>query len=172
MQLSEYIETRKISPELSKELRSYPQTELCQLITSIEPSANALKTYLQLINEIARRDECSVSSVFQSEELQAVLSLEQVPRKERGKRYRQILEIRRYPELAKIRQTIEENTKALSADCNFKIQLPKDLEGDSLTVSFSVRSPEDFLKFAKRLQEAATHRASSQIFSMLRGDYE
>ena len=172
MLLSEYIETRKISQEMSLELSSYPEPALCQLISSIEPSANALKTYLQLIKEIARRDECSVLSVFQSKELQEVLSLEQIPRKERGRRYRQLLELRRYPELAKIRQTIEKNTKALSADCNFKIQLPKDLEGDSLTVSFSVRSPEDFLKFAKRLEKAAAHSASDQIFSMLRGDYE
>lgn len=171
MQLEQYIESRQLSEEFSTRLLQYPRVEIEQLCSTLQPSANALKGLLQLVDEISKRDSTNPRTIFTAADLQQVLGQEQIPRKEKGKKYRQVLELRRYPEVAKIRKTLDDNCKQLAADCNLRLQLPKDLEGDSLSVSFSVRSPEDLLRYAKRLEAAAAHTATEKIFSVLRGEY-
>lgn len=167
--LEEFIQSRHLDADFAARLRSYPPGLLDELLASLQPSGNALRSLLQLLEEISRRDRLSLASLLEQEQLQAVLLREELNRKDRLRLYREVLEQLRYPELSRIRQELAGAVSELQRDCKLFPQLPKDLEGDTLEVTFSFRTPEELELIGQRCSAAAKHPALERVFRLLCG---
>ncbi len=146
------------------------KSEMDDLITELSPSANALRNILLLIEEIAKRESLSLSEVYSSSALFQVLQDKDIPRKEKTKRVREILERRRYPERTRLENLVQENVSGISRKFNIKVTLPDELEGDRLEIKMYGRSPEDFQDAAQKLAMLSESRELNTLFGILRGE--
>lgn len=170
--LSQYLSLKQISGTLFDdllELGNREQEALGHLVETLLPSANTLRETLRLSREIALRDECAIADVLTRQELREVLEQEGASRKQ--KQHLLLVELKRlrYPEISRISLELEKGLRELIKETGLRLELPKDLEGDTLSLTISAKSPEDFLELSKKLEILGGHLETKRIFSLLRG---
>lgn len=169
----EFIKERHLDISFLAKLESFdaPVRNLLSLIMSeLKPSANALIGLLDLAEEIVQREKCDLVQVLLSEQFAEAMSLEGLPRKEKLKKLREVLERRRFPERSELEDKINSLQKSLRSNHNLKVKLPQELEGDSIEVIILGRCPEDFSLAADRLNGLAKSEELKMLFSILQGE--
>ncbi len=169
--LKQYVEEKHVGGSLRERLEALgvdEQEALCAIL-ALSPSANTLQELLRLSVEIAARDGVSLHSVLSSEELLAILEREGVNRKEKQKLLRALLEETRFPEMKKIRDSLSAHQAQLRKECGLRLSLPEDLEGDSVSLEISARSPKDLEQLAARIKQLAKHPSTKAVFDILGG---
>ncbi len=169
--IEQYINEKRLEGTLRSRLEESSPSERQALapVLELSPSANTLQEILRLAGEIAARDQQELSRILSSSALASVIEQEDLNRKQKQKLLRQSLEDLRYPELKKLRDELEYHQKTIRKECGLRLSLPEDLEGDSLTLEVSARSPEDFKALSLRFEELAEHPSTKAVFAILGG---
>jgi hypothetical protein len=171
--LNSYIDEKRVVDSDARYLTQVSEffsVELTELITNLSPSTNALKSLLVLIEEISKKESISMSEVYSSLTLSETVNSVDIPRKDKIKRIREVLEKRRYPERSRLEDLVKKNLVSASKNYNLKVSLPEEFEGDRLIVKISGRSPEDFKLAAKKLLEFSDSEELGNLYSILRGE--
>jgi hypothetical protein len=171
--LSEYLRERQLQGSFADYLFGVTErigAEVEDMIRVLNPSANALRGILVLVEEISRKERISLSEVFSSSSLSNVLLDDDIPRKEKIKRIRDILERRRYPEKSRLEDMIKNCSDTIRKKYNLRVIMPDELEGDSIEIKISGRSPEDIHTAAGKLQSLSESEELAALFGILRGD--
>ena len=171
--LETFIEERQVDEKLRAKLFELAPEErgsVENLISQLSPSANTLREYLRLGEEIAIREERSLDAVLGSLEISQLLEYPS-SKKERQKLIRQALEQQRFPKVHKLRSELESCQKEILADLGLRIELPRDLEGDTLSVTISAKNARDFEAQGVKMTELSAHPALARIYSLLKGDF-
>lgn len=151
-------------------LAEQDETVVNRLVAELCPSDNTLRTVLGLATEIAKRDKRSLASVLLDGEIEAIRCSQTVSRKEKQRQIRRVLERMRYPIRAQLESEVEGRVEVIRKECGVRLELPRDLEGDVVKMTLSVRSADELLECAERLKKVAQHRNTGEIFSLLRGE--
>lgn len=171
--LARYIEEKCAGDRLGAELAALEGGEraaLERLIESLRPSANSLREMLRLAQEISRREGAALAEVLNCSDVAAALEAGGSS-KERQKRLRQVLERRRYPQLHKLQLELEKCREQILAELGLRLELPPDLEGDTLSVTISGRNARDFEVQGAKITELSAHPALLRIISLLQGEF-
>ena len=172
-ELRSYITERHISGTLCERLESLDSNSaaaVCQLLREVAPSANTLREYLRLLDEVALRDQSTIATLLGDRHLSDTLAEVGISRKEKQKKVRTHLERLRYPELSAIADRLEGCTKSLLQKTGVRVELPQDYEGDKVQVTLSARSPSEFVELAAKLSALAAEEQCSELFAILRGE--
>ncbi len=171
--ITEYIGSKRIEGTLLERLQNrLPEEEPMfeRLIGALSPSANTFREILRLVDEVAARDRITTAKLLSSPDLSLVFEDERLHTKEKQLKVKLFLESLRYPEVAKIWSELEECRKEIVKESGFRFELPKDLEGDAITCSLSLKTADDCIQAANNFKTLSTHPALFRIFSVLSGD--
>ncbi len=174
MDIATYIHDKHVAGTLAEDLLSLSPADrqaVERVLQEVSPSANTLRSYLQLAQEIAARDSASIAEVLDTTGLRKAVDREGVSRKEKQKLVRQELEALRYPMVAKLQARLHQSVATLRKECGLRFVLPKDLEGDSVEIRVSARSADDLRTLAKQFEQAAECEATGELFRVLRGEF-
>ena len=172
--LQEFISERRIDGALLETIEELvPENEavLLSLIDALRPSANTLRELLRLSREICVRDKISLRALLGDGEkaLSEIWGGEEVPAKEKQRKLRRFLELRRYPEKSRL----EEKAKTLSREIRDRygvdLGLPEELEGDSLSVQLQIRTPAQLEELSEKLSACAKGPEIEALFRLLLG---
>ena len=144
--------------------------ELPQYLENLKPSENAARALSHLARQIAKRDDILEKDVLGQEEILEICSREKLGRKDKLKNIRAFLEKQRYPEKAKIEKELNECLEKIRKEHSLKLNLPKELEGDSLDFSFSFKNPSELKEFSRKIEKLSEDRNLEEIFDILTGE--
>ena len=173
--IQEYITTKTTDSQLTRDIISLQKegTNVAEnLVEQLTPSANSLRSLLLLAGEISKRDKVTVSSVFDKVDYQSIIC----PRgngsaSQRLSKLRGFLEDIRYPEKAKLNKKLEYLRTQLIRKYGLSIELPKDLEGNAITIKLQPKSPKDLMQYSTRLSEMSSSLELKDLYNTLLGDY-
>lgn len=173
--LSQYLSQKQITGTLFEDLLEVGDREqevLGCLVETLLPSANTLREILRMSREIALRDGQAIADVLMRPELREAVEQEGKSRKQ--KQHQLLVELKRlrYPEISKVLLELEKGLRELIKETGLRLELPKDLEGDTLTMTVHAKSPEDCLDLSRKLEILGEHPETRRIFSLLRGSEE
>lgn len=139
-------------------------------ISLLSPSKNAEAGFLELARQIARRDDLEVEQVLGDEEIIEVCSREKLGRKDKLKLVRLKLEQIRFPLLKELEGRLESCKKTVQKELGLTLDLPDQLEGDTVSVRLKFRSGADILVASQKLESLAEMEETQEIFSILLGE--
>lgn len=128
---------------------------------------NKLRQCVEMVEEIARRDEISIERILTSKEFTAIRDNRMLNLPERTERFRKALRERRYPALTGQEEAFERSRKELGLPTSVSLEPPEYFEGERLRVSFSFRSREELQGVAKKLEDVAKSEALGTMLAML-----
>jgi hypothetical protein len=171
--ITEFIDNRRVEGDFRCELLAYGEPDrqvIARLVSALNPSANALRAILAIAREIAARDEVSLAGVLSRADLAEVLSAPNFNFQEKQRRVAKALRRTRFPQLAEIEDELDRSQYEIRRNFGIAMKLPADLEGDTVEFSVRARSPEDLLRAAKQMEEAASSAALRGVFKILKGE--
>jgi hypothetical protein len=171
--IDEFIQERRVDSSTAASLREMDgalRVLVAEYLSELSPSSNAFRGILALVDEISYREKVDRYSILNSEDMKSLLLQEGVSRKEKIKKIREHLERKRYPERSRLEDAISGIVKKIRTDYNLKITLPDELEGDSIGIVISGRSPEDFKVYGEKIAGLSSSNELSTLFSILRGE--
>lgn len=145
------------------------QTLIESWIKQLAPSANTMSELLRLADEISARDRVAVYEILAAPEIEKLLSADGLSRKDKQRFLRKELESRRYPIRQKIADRLSNLQGQITRETGIKVDLPEDLEGDSILFSFKARSPEQLATVAAQVVALATSKEVSELYAILLG---
>lgn len=175
MNVETYIIEKSVEGALLERLSRSTSEEkqaLSKILSELSPSANTLKIFLTLADEISARDKVTSESVLSEPHLIEILCAEKISKKEKQKKLRVALEERRFPIRKKIQNELEACKKEILKNTGLKVEIPEELEGDSVELTIKARSNEDVQKASQKLSALAEQESLKKIFQILRGELE
>ena len=173
--LATWVEDRRANTQLVSRLIRGDKKERDVLVNWIEvlaPSANTLREFLRLADEVAARDGITAGEVLAAPELEKLLCAEGISRKDKQRLLREELEARRYPIRRRILERLTELQEQIAIETGAKVELPEDLEGDSIVFCLRARSPQQLATSAAQLAERAMGPGISELFAVMLGKIE
>jgi hypothetical protein len=170
--LSDYIAEKRVDEKFALRLIEAPEPEqqaLLALIAATNPSANTLRQFVRLAEEISLRDRVPLSSVLAETEIRSILA-EPTSRKERQKFVRLALERRRYPLMSGLYRRLESFQREVLEKWGLEVEFPQDLEGDEISLTVSFRSAEELAKYSASTGEFAQSSELDEMFKLLKGE--
>ena len=172
--LKEYASQRKFSRSMMETLEELSFDDVVaveRLVSALQPSENTLRGILQLSTEVSARDKVVLSSLLNSTELVTIMTRSKVNRKDRQRAVREWLEGERYPLKQRISGELASLRRELVRESGFKIELPPQMEGDSLTVQMKISTTEECRSASEKLLALAESPSCQRVFDILQGEF-
>ena len=168
-----FINERRVQGPLQARLASLVGAELElfeRLLAALNPSANTLRALLDLLDDLACRDQVSVSTILNESEVQLILCDRDLSYKEKQQRLRRALNARRFPEMTRITRELTESCVALSRAYDIELALPHELEGDAVLVQLKLNSAAATGEAGAKLIALAADLRFKGLFRVLHGE--
>lgn len=141
---------------------------LLRLATRLRLGENQLRDLWDWLDEVALRDGVSLATVLASGSLQDPF-VRGLGRADELKVFKAALRRLRFPGLAAQERQLAGLVARLALPSSVRVEWPDFLEGDHLSISIDVRSPDGLRSVAQALASAATRPECAQIFALLDG---
>lgn len=171
----EWIISRKASSDIVDRLKEASLEEMREIekIVSLSPSANTFKELIKLVDEVAFKDRITPSDVFcKAEVAQFTTEIQKetsTNKKFRLSELRRVLELLRYPVRKRIEELLLSLQKQVENDFGACVDLPKNMEGDNISITFKARSPMEIEEVGRRIVLHASSNNIKRIFDVLAG---
>jgi hypothetical protein len=140
-----------------------------EITVSLKISENHLRDLMDWLEEIAVRDDSSISAILKRQTLYSINSDPRLGRADKLKRIKEQLRRWRFPRLTAIEESIRTQIRGLKLPAEIQLGVPPGLEGGRVHVIFSAGSQAEFEKLAHRLSDAASSAIVAEIFDSLAG---
>jgi len=117
---------------------------LLSLISPLRLGENHLREMLTLLEEISRRDRCSVREIVGRPEIETVLSQREITPSQRAERVRRVLMDFRFPAMRQWEEKFEKKRKELNLPSNVSVRHLPFFEGTGLRVEFQFKTLEEY----------------------------
>ncbi len=117
---------------------------LLSLISPLKLGENHLREMLTLLEEISRRDRCSVREIVGRPEIEAILSQRELTPSQRAERVRRVLMDFRFPAMRQWEEKFEKKKKELNLPSNVSLHHFPFFEGTGLRVEFQFKTVEEY----------------------------
>lgn len=175
--LRKFVEERRVEGSLLavlEELCPDHRESLEFLIEELRPSANTFRDLIELVKDISARERKPIAAVLSKPLVRQFLGADEglsgLSAKDKQKRLRFELEKRRFPERTRITERLALLSLELRKSYGVDLELPEDLEGDTLVLSLKIRSPEQCELAVERLREFPRDPRLKEIYDILLGD--
>ncbi len=137
---------------------------------------NKQKLLFGLLDDLRMQEPSSIGDTpgigplqvfWQREGLEKIARDEQMAPPERFERIVRRLRELRYPTLSQHEERYSQLKKGLKLPPEIQLQLPPFFEGERISVSFSSRTPGEFLSLAEKLHEVGRGKELQEIFKLL-----
>ncbi len=170
----EYALAKQIEPSLMEEMEKLCPADkktMENLCLQLKPSVNNLREFNQLAKEICAREKINLEELFNQDNFNRIFDASTgLSPKDKLKKFKQLLEARRFPETEIIKNKINQDLKEITKKHNFKLSPPQELEGDCFNLNISFNSPEQLKTLAAKLDTLSEDKKLREIFSLLKGE--
>ncbi len=170
--LKEYIAEHEMSLSILELLTTLAETDrraVFTLISRLKIGLNKLKELLTDLDEIALRDECTLSQVIEGSDVQHILNNEKLPGPQKIERIRQCIRKKRYPHFTQLEQAYQTSLKALHLSHGIQLKTDRFFEDDRLTATFRFSTPEQLKTTAEELLKLSEQAELQNVLSMIQG---
>jgi predicted DNA-binding ribbon-helix-helix protein len=130
---------------------------------------NHLRDFMDWLEEIALRDQCSVHEILAEKTITDIGSDPRLGRADKLKRIKEQIRRLRFPRLTQIEDSIRARIQQLKLPSALRLSVPPGLEGGNLRVEFNASTAEELKKFGAQLAEVADRDSVREIFRVLTG---
>ncbi len=162
---------RKISQEALKDivlLSSHERSLILPWLLCL--SLNKQKQFLIDLLEISKRDNLSLKDVFGSDRFIAVQENKNLSPVQRANRICALLHEKRYPMLSQWNRVFNSILKKMELPPGIVISPSLFFEGEEMTIKFSFKTRDEFLKTLEQLFEMSSHKDFSSLFEPFSDD--
>ncbi|MBF0289559.1 MAG: hypothetical protein HQM14_17230 [SAR324 cluster bacterium] len=131
---------------------------------------NKWKSILQLLHEVCRFQNCSLTKILDTSEIQEILHNSELQAPVRFRLLKQQLESWRYPELTSSRRDFEHGLQKLVLPKQAKVQYDPFFEKDTLLLTVEVASAEELEEQLTRLQQNWKTDIWKDLFRIVHGE--
>jgi ParB family chromosome partitioning protein len=134
-----------------------------QLFEEFKLSLNKQREIMNLVQEIARREDISEQMVLEDQHLQDIVLDPDIDRGHKARQLRIYLRQRRFPHIVEAETRFEYLRKQLRLGNDIKMIPPKDFEGTTYTVSMSFSSIDQLKALHAKIEQVTQHPALKKI---------
>jgi ParB family chromosome partitioning protein len=149
-----------LSPDDRKDLLSF--------FSSLKLGENRLREMLTLLEEISRRDHCTIREIFHRQEIQAILSQKKLTPSQRTERVKEVLMDFRYPRMRQMEERFEKKRRDLSLPPGASFLHPPFFEGKGLRVEFQFETLEEYQSILSSLSQIANKKEFQEMIQNTR----
>jgi ParB/RepB/Spo0J family partition protein len=159
------ISEKPALPAVVKPLLRFSPADRRRLLPLLGPlGQNKQKQFLEDLWEIGRRDELSVRNMFRRNEFQRILSSSRLSMLQKAERIRQRLRQIRHPGLSAREESFRSTLGKMRWPREITVQPSPSFEEDIVSVSFRIRSREEFRAALDKLEDAARRQELDELF--------
>lgn len=140
---------------------------LLTLFTGLRVGRNRARELSGLIEDLCRRDTCSVSECLHKIDIDTLLADTQLGEPQKIERIRQALQQARLPLLSAHQQLFRTALRKLQLPAEVELQPPPYFEGDNYRVAFAFNSRQQLQQVARGLTAAAAHDGLNDLLALL-----
>lgn len=167
--IAAYAREKRLSAPTLARWQAWPQEDQAALLTlacELQLNDNHLRDFLDWLEEIIARDRCRVGDIVNAPAIQRPLTTH-ATRSDKLKGVKEALRKIRYPRLSRLEADLQAAVKALDLGRQVRIVFPPALEGDAITITFSVRNVHELADCLTRLQRRIEDGGLQKVFDLL-----
>jgi hypothetical protein len=149
--MGDEIKTYVLKEEVSRSnirrlagLTSNDQLAILSLINPLKLGENRLRETLTLLEEISRRNQCTVREIVKRPEIQAILSQKELTSSQKTEHVKKVLMALRYPKMQQLEEKFGEKRKSLNIPPNLSLYHQPFFEGKGLKMEFHFETMEEY----------------------------
>ena len=170
--IRDYAKTRGFHPQTLDRWLGWQAADrdvLQEIAVGLRISENHLRDLMDWLEEIALRDDSSISAVLKHPAIDSIKTDPRLGRADKLKRIKEQLRRWRFPRLAAVEESIRVKIQALKLPAEIHLIVPPGLEGGRVHLTLSAGSQGEFEKLTHRLSEVASSSIVADIFESLSG---
>jgi len=136
------------------------------LLTALKLGENSLREILTLLEEITKRDRCSVRKVIDLNEIQSLITHPELTSTQKTERVKRVLMDLRYPRMSHLEEQFEKKRRGLSLPPTISLHHPPFFEGRGLRIAFQFESVAEYRSILSSLSALAERE---EFEEMIRG---
>jgi len=144
-----------LSPDDRKDLLSF--------FSSLKLGENRLREMLTLLEEISRRDRCTIREIVHQPEIQAILSQKKLTPSQRTERVKKVLMDFRYPRMRQMEERFEKKRRDLNLPPGASLLHPPFFEGKGLRIEFQFETLEEYRSILSSLSQIANKKEFQEM---------
>jgi ParB family chromosome partitioning protein len=148
-------------------LASDDQLAILSLISPLKLGENRLREVLTLLEEISRRNQCTVKEIVKRPEVQAILSQKELTPSQKTEHIKKVLMALRYPKMQQLEEKFGKRKKSLNLPSNLSLYHPPFFEGKGLKVEFQFDTMEEYKAILKSLSSLADKKELEEMIKNL-----
>jgi ParB/RepB/Spo0J family partition protein len=161
----EAISEKPLPPAAVRALLRFSPADRRRLLPLLRPlGQNKQRQVLEDLWEIGRRDELSVRNLFRRKEFQRILGSSRLSMLQKAERIRQRLRKNRHPGLIAREESFRSTLGKMRWPREITVQPSPFFEEDIVSVSFRIRSREEFRAALDKLEDAARRQELDELF--------
>ena len=133
------------------------------LLNIMKLSLNKQRELITLATEIAKRDGITINAVFTSEDIESILSTQEMDANQKAAQIRKSLKQRRYPELTHAEDIFSRLLKNLNLPKEVQLIPPRHFEGNTYQLVIHFTSPGDLQVLQNELSGLSRHPIVQQL---------
>lgn len=169
-EIKSYLLTKEIPLKLVLKLSYFSpedQKQLLSLALSLELNANIFREFIDVIEEVTKRDEIQVENLLDDSEIPDILTQSALSVSQKTEKVRKILKRKRYPQLLALEDQLQEKLKQLKLPREISLIPPPFFEGDRLKVMFQFRDKKELGEILVKLKELADKMELDDILKLI-----
>jgi ParB family chromosome partitioning protein len=139
---------------------------MAAILAGLRFGANKQREVVELVEEIARREDRTLQAVLDTPEIAALLSDPDADRAQKGNRLRTYLYSRRFPALSAARERFEALSRELCPDPGARLNPPPGFEGRTCQLILSFESRADLARHRQTLDRILSNPAFAKILDL------
>lgn len=143
------------------------QLFFCRLVTDFQPSLSRQREFFQLADELRAREKLEVASVWEKSGAAQVARRQDLPPATRFAQILESLRKQRFPVLSESEERYQNLKQSLKLPPQIQIQVPPYFEGNQISISLQVNSPQQLIAFCEKLRRTGTRPELAEIFELL-----
>lgn len=123
------------------------------LISPLKLGENRLREVLTFLEEISRRNQCTVREIVKQPKIQAILSQKELTPSQKTERVKKVLMTLRHPKMHQLEEEFEKRRKSLNLPSNISFHHQPFFEGRGLKVEFQFETREEYKAILSTLSQ-------------------
>ncbi len=125
---------------------------------------NRQRELLEWLVGISRREAISIPSLLKEDEIEDILRDDDMDRGERGRRLRQCLKRRRYPELTEAENRFRRAVRAFKLEPGIQLHCPPHFEGQNYSLKIDFKHQQDLISKYRNLESVVTSTKMASLW--------
>jgi len=144
------------------------ESSVIELIESLRPNANTFRQIFTLVDQLSKIEGSNISAILA--QANQITNHSKLNRKEKLSKLKKFLEKKRYPMRFEIEEKLEAQIDQAYKKYAVRVQTPKELEGDTLSVEFQIKGRKDLETKKEKLKSFLESSEVQSVLSILEGE--